>query len=87
MWRSFSHNLFLISPSYGNSGRMCFVTVVFLEYFHFMLQNNIKILLIGLVRYVLIQMLGNKLHAWWLPKSKLAILLHFAHLKAPYSSK
>ena len=34
MWRSFCHYLFLISPSFGPSGRLCFVNVTFLKYLH-----------------------------------------------------
>ena len=34
MWRLFCHYLFLISPSFGVSGRLCFVTVVFPGYLH-----------------------------------------------------
>ena len=31
----FSHYLFLISPSFGASGRLCFVIVTFTRYLHF----------------------------------------------------
>ena len=34
MWRLFCHYLFLISPSFGASGRLCFVIVTFSGYTH-----------------------------------------------------
>ena len=36
MWRLFGHNLFLISPSYGASGGLCFAIVAFAEYIIFL---------------------------------------------------
>ena len=34
MWRFFSHGMFLNSPSFSASGRLCFVIVVFPGYLH-----------------------------------------------------
>ena len=34
MWRLFCLCLFLLAPSFGTLGRLCFVTVAFLGYFH-----------------------------------------------------
>ena len=34
MWLLFCHCLFLVSPSFGTPGKLCFVIVAFFEYLH-----------------------------------------------------
>ena len=41
MWRLCCHYLFPISPSFGASGRLCFVTVEYLGYLHLYFSGRV----------------------------------------------